>query len=407
MSTAVREIPFVTSSILGNYIQCKLSFLEFYKNDGYASYRLNDDDGDPIYLTFGTLMHGIIEQFWKHPKTRTKRFLIYTYEQDIISLGFVDKEYIDLGYQIIDNFFNYLLNEAPKRKLVHSELSFKVTISGVPLHGTIDAIFYLGDGIYEIEDYKTSRYVPRQDEVDENVQLSMYDLVFSNDEMKDYWFNGIKPKGIILTLHYLRHDVRMQTERTEYSRFNALTYFRLLYNQMRMLEDDKFKPTLNKFCTYCDHAEICPLYQSVVDDTFTSDIDEEQDPAVYSLAMFNELNSRIKILTDEMDSYHNAVYSYLDKTDSMPIELDGMEYFLSQQSRRYVRADKALEILKENNLWNGKDYISIPVGVMDKLMKDNPDIESDLSSTIGYSYSSPKITCKVLPKLFKKSRSRL
>lgn len=402
-----RDIPFITSSIVNSYIGCKFAFLDFYNNGGYKTYRNNDEDGEPIYLAFGTLMHGVIEQFWKSPLTRTKQFLINTFENDIASSGFTDKGYIELGYEIIDNFFSYLLNKAPKRKLLHSELSFKVVIGGIPLHGTIDAIFYHGNGIYEIEDYKTSNFMPTQAEVDENIQLSMYDLVFSDDSMSEFWFHGIKPKGIILTLHYLRHDVQIQTERTEYSRLSALNYFRLIYKQMKVLDDDKFIPTLNKFCTYCDCAERCPLYQSVLDDTYEPEA--LKDANENNLYLYEDLKSRIKILEAEANSCYNEVFDYLSIPGAPPLELDGYEYYLSQGGRRYIKKDLAIKILEENGIWDSKmqkQFCSISVSAMEGIIKDNPDIEYELQKAIGYSYNNPSLTSRKLPKLFKKSKGR-
>lgn len=404
MATKERDIPFISSSILGTYIDCKYAFLDFYKNGGYKTYRSNDEDGEPIYLAFGTLMHGIIEQFWKG-NNRTKDFLVTIFEHDIEISGFVDKDYIELGYSIIDNFFSYLRYGTPKRKWLYSELSFKVVIGGIPLHGTIDAIFYHGNGIYEIEDYKTSNWMPTQAEVDENIQLTMYDLVWSDESMSEYWFHGIKPKGIILTLHYLRHDVRIQTERTEYSRISALNYFRLIYKQMCVLSEDKFVPTLNKFCTYCDCAERCPLYKSVLEDSYSpGQLTEENEN---NLAMYLDLQNRIKVLDAEAKWYYNEVYEYLSKEYAEPLTADGYEYFLSQGGRRYIKRDMAIETMLEHHIWTNelqKQCCSISVKTMEKIIEENPDVEEDLQKAIGYSYNSPTLTSRKLPKLFKKSK---
>lgn len=401
-----RDIPFISSSILGDYINCKYSFLEFYNNGGYKSYRANDEDGEPVYLAFGTLMHGVIEQFWKG-NDRTHRFLVSTYEHDIETSGFVDKSYIELGYTIINNFFSYLKHGVPKRKWLYSELSFKVKIGGIPLHGTIDAVFYHGNGIYEIEDYKTSNWMPTQAEVDENIQLTMYDLVFSDESMSEYWYHGIKPKGIILTLHYLRHDARIQTERTEYSRISALNYFRLMYKQMKILDDSKFVPTLNKFCTYCGYAESCPLYESVLDDTYIPEQSERERENENNLSMYMDLQNRIKILDAEAKAYYNEILNYLSDENAEPIVHDGYEYFLSQGGRRYIKKDKAIETMLANDIWTEelqKQCCSISVKTMETIIEENPDIEEELQKAIGYSYNSPTLVSRKMPKLFKKSK---
>lgn len=399
-----RRIPFITSSILGMYIDCKFSFLKFYENDGYTTYRQDSENDTPIYLTFGTLMHSVIEQFWKG-KDRTKRFMMNSYENGIVESGLVDKSYIELGYEIINNFFGYLLRDVPKRKWLYSELSFKVNIKGVPLHGTIDAIFYHGDGIYEIEDYKTSTWIPTQAEVDENIQLTMYDLVFSDESMSRYWYKGIKPKGIILTLHFLKHNVRVQTERTAYSRVSALNYFRLVYNQMKVLDASKFTPCINKFCSYCSYTDECEAYTSVVDGTCELS-EDEYNYNESNLENYINLQNQIKILKSESDYYYDLVYGYLSKEDATPLQLDGYEYYLSQRGRRYVKKDMAIDVMIDNGIWDKKlqkACSSIPVSLMDEIIKKNPKLEYELQKAVGYSYNSPSLTSRKMPKLFKKS----
>ena len=94
-----RDIPFVSSSILNSFVGCKYRYWhEFIKNDGYNHYR-EDTDDESIYLTFGTIVHGSIENFWK--VKRTKKNLINEYEKLLVENGFTDKSYIDLGYEML------------------------------------------------------------------------------------------------------------------------------------------------------------------------------------------------------------------------------------------------------------------------------------------------------------------
>ena len=58
-----RNIPFISSSIMNNFLNCKYSFLKFFENDGFNSYRQDNENGEPIYLQFGTIIHSVIEQF--------------------------------------------------------------------------------------------------------------------------------------------------------------------------------------------------------------------------------------------------------------------------------------------------------------------------------------------------------
>ena len=394
-----RNIPFISSSIMNNFLNWKYSFLKFFENDGFNSYRQDNENGEPIYLQFGTIIHSVIEQFWKS-NTRTKKFLIDTFEKEIVSSGFNDSGYITCGYDIFEYFFDYLKHKAPKRKMLHSELSFNVNILGVPLHGTIDAIFYHGDGIYEIEDYKTSNYVKTREEVDEDIQLSMYDYVFNNNAMKEYWFNGIKPKGIILTLHFVKHGKIVQTERTKYSRVMFGNFIKLIYKQMCTLPDSKMKPNLNKFCTYCDICSECPLYNNIIDDNYKP---VDGDTIKDNIRLYNEYSNMAKILQKEADYYYSEVKEYLSN-EPTPVEYDGYLYFVGQNGKRYINKDKLIPLLKDNGLFDKefeKQHISIPLGFVDKIIKENPQLEDEINDCIGYSYYQPSLMTQKAPKLFK------
>lgn len=392
-----REIPFISSSILNSYIQCKYEFYEeFILNDGFSTYR-NDDGGEPIYLTFGTLVHEAIQDFWQtKDQPRTINLLRSLYESKVEKFGFTDRTYIQLGYEMMHNFFDYILHKTPKRKAVDSELSFKVTLKGVPLHGTIDQIFYLGNGIYEIEDYKTSKWLPTQGEVDENIQLSMYDLVYSSDAMREHWYKGIKPKAILLSLHFLRYGEVLHTEHTKDERNFTLNYFRMIYNQMRRLDDSKFTPSPNSLCSYCG-AEKCPYYQRVLD---ANDSDEIKTMKMgYNLSdvadqieYYNSLINRVKILQAEADDVYDDVCDSLKELDSV-VKVGDTEYFMSQSGSRYVNVQRAAKILDSYGLWDPMEFISsLPIGKLERMLKDHPDVWEEVErKAVIFHYKNPQL----------------
>lgn len=391
-----RDIPFITSSILNTYLSCKYDFYEQYiKNDGFSSYR-EDGGMEPLYLTFGTLVHESIQTFWQTTERRTINFLIKTYESKIEKFGFTDKGYIRLGYDLMHNFFGYVLHEAPKRKVVASELSFNVVIKGVPLHGTIDQIFYLGNGIYEIEDYKTSKWLPTQEEVDENIQLSMYDLVWSNKAMSKYWYKGIKPKAIMLSLHFLRYGEVIHTEHSDSDRFFTLNYFRMLYNQMRRLDESKFVPCPNSLCSFCASGG-CPYYQGVLDADDSDEIttmksEYDLSDIADEIQFYNAINLRIKILNAESARRYESICSRLKESDSV-VKVGDTEYFMGQSSYRYVNMNMAIKILKKYGLWEPMDFItSLPVTKVEHMFKGNPDAWAELErKAIIPHYKNPQL----------------
>ena len=134
--------------------------------------------------------------------------------------------------------------------------------------GTIDAIFYLGNGLYEIVDYKTSAYLPSQDEVDANIQVALYDLAFMEcPSLQKLWVGGKKPKSILISMHYLRFGLKgvVQTGMSEEDRMLNKRYYVDTYTQMATFNPDDFLQELNTFCPWCDCCENCDSYKAVVE----------------------------------------------------------------------------------------------------------------------------------------------
>jgi hypothetical protein len=65
----------------------------------------------------------------------------------------------------------------------------------------------MGDGLYEIHDYKTNTELPAQKFLDEDRQLAMYSI-WVKQEFEDC-------KDVRLVWHFLAHDTEMDSYRTE------------------------------------------------------------------------------------------------------------------------------------------------------------------------------------------------
>ena len=119
---------------------------------------------------------------------------------------------------------------------------------------------------------------------------------------------------------------------------------------MRVLSDKQFRPNLNRLCTYCGCKDDCPVYQSVLDDTFKNDSKEEyQNYAEYNLRCYEDTKSRINILYSELDGYKNEVETYLSN-NSEPLSLDGKEYFIGVLENNYYSVMR--DFPKGENLLN-------------------------------------------------------
>lgn len=119
--------------------------------------------------------------------------------------------------------------------------------------GVIDRIDRTRDG-YEIIDYKTTKKMPSQDKIDNDLQLSIYLRAFLARYPKE-WERLDK---ITVSLYFLKHGVKLSSTRTR-EQLEALdtTFLEVI----RAIEAGKFAPTLSPLCDWCSFQKICPLWK--------------------------------------------------------------------------------------------------------------------------------------------------
>ncbi|MBI2624320.1 PD-(D/E)XK nuclease family protein [Candidatus Parcubacteria bacterium] len=120
------------------------------------------------------------------------------------------------------------------------------------LKGKIDRIDKHSDGTFEIVDYKTSRRMPAQSSVDDDLQLSLYQL-----GLVERWPNLKIPK-VKLTLHFLRHGLAVSTSRTEAKIQETKAEVVRLINEIKKSD---FRPMPGPLCDWCGYKPICPMWR--------------------------------------------------------------------------------------------------------------------------------------------------
>lgn len=121
------------------------------------------------------------------------------------------------------------------------------------LQGYIDRLVDLGNGDYEIHDYKTGRRLPSQAEIDRDRQLALYQLAVTR-QLPDV-------RSVRLVWHYLAHDRMIVSVRTP--------------DQLRDLRDrviaqiaaierataaGDLPPRVTGLCAWCEYKPVCPSW---------------------------------------------------------------------------------------------------------------------------------------------------
>ncbi len=119
--------------------------------------------------------------------------------------------------------------------------------------GIIDRIDKTEDG-YEIIDYKTTRKLPSQEKVDNDLQLSIYLAGFLARYPKEIE-NLDKIK---VSLYYLKHGVKLSSERTleQIKRSEEL-----ILDLISQIKESKFEPQISGLCDWCGYQNLCPMWK--------------------------------------------------------------------------------------------------------------------------------------------------
>jgi hypothetical protein len=154
------------------------------------------------------------------------------------------EEYKPLGLAMLQNY--YRAHVPLREKVLAVEKRFTVPIENHTLTGVLDRVSQSADGTIIITDYKTSKTLPTQPEVDADQQMAIY-----------YHFGGELYPGrpVLMQLHFLKFDFLFDTTPTEASWARAKE--RIL-GAASGIESRQFDPRPGGVCEYCDYVNLCP-----------------------------------------------------------------------------------------------------------------------------------------------------
>ncbi len=212
------------------------------------------------------------------------------------------------------------------------ELGFSIDVQGVRVIGAIDRVDRIGDDAVRVRDYKSSRIPPTHQEVDESLQLAIYDLVAAQ-----LWPWA---RRIELGLDLLRHDRVVTTERTAEQREATRQYVVAMVARMQQTGD--FPARLSTLCTHCDHRTQCPAYAEARSGRREHARADEKDlPAVARER--EELALLLKILGERKDMLDIVLRAQLAGRDELLLE--GRRYRLVTAVRKDYPVGRALDAL--------------------------------------------------------------
>ncbi len=177
--------------------------------------------------------------------------LLQYYEQNWLSEGYESTEeeakYKAYGRDILSKFWE--IHRADFQMPLAVERMFCIDIEGVKLRGFIDRVDKLESSGLSIVDYKTSKELFTTDNLEKDLQLTLYQLA-----AEQLWQLPVER----LTLYHLRSNTPCSCEARDKTQLEQAR--QLVLEVAGNIASQRFPAIENQYCP-CDFPEHCPYYR--------------------------------------------------------------------------------------------------------------------------------------------------
>lgn len=296
---------------------------------------------------FGTLIHAVLKY------VHTPSLLPPTLDQalDYFSKGWNSAVYEDemeeraaftQGVEIIQRYYDK--NRIADYTIVDLESRFSIEIGNDEtgkhtVSGIIDRIDKTADG-YEIIDYKTTRKMPSQDKVDNDVQLSVYLKAF----LERYPKEAENIDKITVSLYFLKHGVKLSSTRT---REQLDLIERDFLGAIKSIEEEHFNPILSPLCDWCGYQKICPLWKH----KFAETRKVETDDVKAAIAEYLELKDKMSGEKLRLGKLQAMILDYMEQEGVDRVFDDGGIIGKSKRTTYKYDEEKLRALLEPLDKW--------------------------------------------------------
>jgi len=245
------------------------------------------------------------------------------------------------GIKILQDY--YQKNNPADFNIINLESRFEINIgdekNGHVISGIVDRIDKNEDG-YEIIDYKTTRKMPSQEKVDNDLQLSVYLQAFLSRYPKEIE----RLDKIKVSLYYLKHGVKLSSTRTLEQLKNSEQLF---LDTIKIIESSDFQPAMSPLCDWCGYQKMCPMWKHKFKELRKIDTDEINS----FISEYIDLKSAVNITKDRLAKLQEDILQYMDQ--EAVERVFGEKGVIARTLRKTYKYDekKLREILEPLDKW--------------------------------------------------------
>lgn len=284
------------------------------------------------------------------------------------------------GVEIIKRYYKDNA-EIAKVNIVALESPFQIKLCDHVVSGIIDRIDRTDDG-YEIIDYKTSKKMPPQEKINNDVQLTIYLQAF----LERYPEERKNLDKIKVSLYFVKHGVKLSSTRTK----EQLDHVdELFLETIKNIKESEFEPILNPLCNWCDFQDKCPMQKHKFKEKRKIDT-EETNKAIQE---YIEAKDTAKSLQVQIAKLQDQISKYMDQEGVERVFSDTGIITRNIRKTYKYNEEKLKEILKPLDKW--EEVCKINGTLLNGILKTlSPKIKKDIDSTKKVVRQSNSFTIK-------------
>ncbi|MFB0564341.1 MAG: RecB family exonuclease [Candidatus Aminicenantaceae bacterium] len=305
-------MPSFSISKIGTYETCPLQY-----KYAYVDYIKVEEERIENFL--GIRVHEALEKLYRDKQFEKMMSLeeLLAYYNELWeknskdSVIIVKKEYTQENYrkigerQLIDYYNRYKPFDIGKIIGLETKDFMSLDEDGkYTFHIRIDRLMDMGNGLYEVHDYKTGLTFPKQEALDQDRQLAMYSL-WVTKHFKDC-------KKVRLVWHFLAFDKELDSYRTKEQLEDLKKAILKEIKEIEVVEE--FPANVSSLCDWCSYRGICPMWRHEVQLEEKSENEYLNDPGLKLADEYvrikGELDEHRKEAEEQLEKLKEALISF-------------------------------------------------------------------------------------------------
>lgn len=311
-------MPSFSHSKIGTFEACKLQYKFAYID------KIKVEAEDTIETYLGIRVHEALEKLYRNKRfeksTTLEELLTYynkIWEENwkdsiiIVKKDYTADNYRKMGERMLTDYYS---RHKPfdQGRIIGLETQDFLPLdeqSKYKFHIRIDRLMDMGDGLYEVHDYKTGSSLSKQEELDKDRQLAMYSQ-WVRQNFKDF-------KKVRLVWHFLAFDKEMDSYRTSEELENLRKEIFSRIQEIETTED--FPANVSWLCDWCLYKPICPMWKHEVELDQKPENEYLDDPGLKLVDEYvrikGDLDAYRKTAEEELDKIKEALIAFCQKND--------------------------------------------------------------------------------------------